>query len=102
MRSYVWASHTPDHLLAPSNSDMLVTPRKRRYYENCNTNSYAADRDQDFWGAYLGFFICFVFVFFLIFVLWYPMSYYYNDNDLNNNGIHDARERYYVHRHGIW
>ena len=87
MRSYYW-----------QNPDSLTTsPSQKRK----NSAYYVAD-DQDFWGTYLGIFVCIILFVFFVFVLWYPMSYYYYDKDVNDNGIHDARERYYVHRHGVW
>lgn len=92
MQSYYWQTHTPDHIM-----NSLETSKPKRSMSVFAKN----ENDNDFWGAYIGIFICFIFFLFFLFVLWYPMSYYY-DNDWNNNGIHDARERSYVHRHGVW
>ncbi len=94
MKNYYLESHAPDHFFLQTSDDKQ---RRRQYTLNNN------QVDQDVWGTYIGIFVCFILFLFFVFVLWYPMSYYYNyDNDWNNNGIHDARERYYVHRHGIW
>lgn len=73
---------------------------KQRYYPSSTKNEYSEGSDS--WGAFTGVFICILFFFLLIFVFSYPMSYYYQDNDRNRNGIADHRESVFYHSHGFW
>jgi hypothetical protein len=83
------------------NYNQLVNHQKHRATSRTNNSSEEAC------GMWMGFFICIILFFFLIFILSYPANYYYRGHyyDRNRNGIPDSREwpnSYYSFYHGAY